>query len=79
IRFDKVYSEKNFERDCWYVQELVRKKLLNPEQIDLVVYFWVGQLKPVDRNIKKVAKETAKYITFLKKVEKRDAKQIDKQ
>lgn len=78
IHFDKVYSEKDFEKDCWYISELARKNLLTPDQIELVVYFWVGQLKPADRKIKKIAKETLKYIVFLKKAAKRDAQQIDK-
>ena len=78
IRFDKVYSEKDFKKDCWYVQEMSRKNLLNPEQIDLVVYFWINQLKPEDRKIRKIAKETMKYIIFLRKAAKTDAKQIDK-
>jgi len=73
IRFDKVYSEKDFKKDCWHIQGIANKNLLTREQIDLVVYFWIGQLKPVDRNIKKIAKETVKYMFFLRKVAKRDA------
>ena len=78
IRFDRVYSEKDFRKDCWYVQEMSRKNLLNPDQIDLVVYFWVNQLKPEDRKIRKIAKETMKYILVLRKAAKEDVKQIDK-
>ena len=88
IRFDKVYSEKDFQRDCWYMEQFTKKNLLTQEQIELIVYFWVGQLKPMDRKIKKVAKETLKYMAFLRKVAKeekekekeaeRDAEQIDK-
>ena len=74
IRFDKVYSEKDFEKDCWYIENIKKKKLMTDEQIELVAYFWVGQLKPMDRKIRKVAKQTIKYMAFLKKVAKRDAK-----
>ena len=78
IRFDKVYSEKDFEKDCWYVENIKKKKLMTDEQIELIAYFWVGQLKPMDRKIRKVAKQTLKYMAFLKKVAKKDVKQIDK-
>ena len=78
IRFDKVYSERDFEKDCWYVENIKKKKLMTDDHIELIAYFWVGQLKPMDRKIKKVAKQTLKYMAFLKKVAKRDAEQIDK-
>ena len=55
-----------------------RKNLLNQDQIDLVVYFWVNQLKPEYRKIRKIAKETMKYIHVLRKAAKEDVKQIDK-
>ena len=55
-----------------------RKNLLTPDQIDLVIYFWINQLKPEDRKIRKIAKKTMKYIIFLRKAAKTDAKQIDK-
>lgn len=77
IDFDKVYSEKDFEKDCWYIDNIAKKNLLTTDQIDLVIYFWINQLKPADRKIKKIAKETLKYIVFLRKAAKRDAKQLD--
>lgn len=72
ITFDKVYKEKDFEKDCLRIAQTQKAKLLNDDNIELLSKFLIARLKEPDRNIKKIAKVTIKYMTFLRRLQKRD-------
>ena len=72
IFFDKVYSEKDFNKDCGWIDKLKNDKLLNEPNLVLLSRFWITELKKEDRKIRKIAKQSIKYMMFLRKSEKQN-------
>ncbi len=68
--FDKLYSEKDFEKDCVWVQRLKNKKLLSEVNIQILSRFWISRLEEPDRNIRKIAQDSLTYFRELKRIEK---------
>ena len=71
LTFDKVYSEKDFEKECQWIERIKNKKLLTHESLVMLSDFWVRNLSKDKRNIKRIAKKTIAYMHFLRKTQKR--------
>ncbi len=71
LTFDKLYSEKDFEKDCVWIQRIRNKELLTQESLVMLSDFWVRNLSKEKRNIKRIAKKTIAYMHFLRKTQKR--------
>lgn len=74
LTFTKDYSEQDFHKDCVWVEIIFEKKLLNKDSLELLAYFLIGKLNDDTLTQDKIARETAKYLVFLRKLEKSDAK-----
>ena len=55
LTFDKVYSEKDFEKDCLRIEQARNKKLFTQESLVMLSDFWVRQLSKDKRNIRRIA------------------------
>ena len=54
--------------DVWFLEKTKDDKLCNEDQVGMIAQFCVRQLEPSDRKIKKVSKETIKYMFALRKI-----------